>query len=61
MTGLVRTPPSRFVRPLVERAVPEWRADLDALLSLPEIGDPVGYAGGVIAIGIRLAVVDPGR
>ena len=32
---------------------------LDALLSLPEIGGPVGYAGGVIAIGLRLAVVEP--
>jgi hypothetical protein len=25
---------------------------------LPEIGGPVGYAGGVIAIGVRLAVVE---
>jgi dienelactone hydrolase len=49
----------RLVLPLVERAVPEWRAALDALLSLPGIGGPVGYAGGVIAIGIRLAVVEP--
>jgi dienelactone hydrolase len=49
----------RLVLPLVEKAVPEWRAVLDALLSLPEIGGPVGYAGGVIAIGIRLAVVEP--
>ena len=49
----------RLVLPLVEQAVPEWRAALDALLSLPEIGGPVGYAGGVIAIGIRLAVVEP--
>jgi hypothetical protein len=48
-----------LVLPLVEMAVPEWRAALDALLSLPEIGGPVGYAGGVIAIGIRLAVVEP--
>jgi len=48
-----------LVPPLVERAVPEWQATLDALLSLPEIGGPVGYAGGVIAIGIRLAVVEP--
>jgi dienelactone hydrolase len=47
-----------FVLPLVERAVPEWRATLDALLSLPEIGGPVGYAG-MTAIGIRLAVVEP--
>jgi hypothetical protein len=49
----------RLVLPLVEQAVPEWRAALDALLSLPEIGGPVGYAGGVIAIGIRLAVLEP--
>ncbi|MGK8503514.1 dienelactone hydrolase family protein [Nocardia asiatica] len=49
----------RLVGPLVEKAVPEWRAALDALLSLPEIGGPVGYSGGVIAIGVRLAVVEP--
>ena len=49
----------RLVLPLVEQAVPEWQAALDALLALPEIGGPVGYAGGVIAIGIRLAVVEP--
>ncbi len=48
----------RLVLPLVEKAVPEWRAALDTLLSLPDIGGPVGYAGGVIAIGIRLAVVE---
>jgi hypothetical protein len=49
----------RLVLPLVDEAVPETRAALDALLSLPEIAGPVGYAGGVIAIGIRLAVVEP--
>ena len=49
----------RLVLPLVERAVPEWRAVLDALLPLPGLGGPVGYAGGVIAIGTRLAVVEP--
>ncbi|MFE1009835.1 alpha/beta hydrolase [Streptomyces sp. NPDC058794] len=48
-----------LVLPLVERAVPEWQAALDALLSLPEIGGPVGYSGGVISIGVRLAVVEP--
>src|SRR4051794_31462817 len=47
-----------LVLPLVEKAVPEWQATLDTLLSLPEIGGPVGFAGGVIAIGIRLAVVE---
>ncbi|MGK8524950.1 alpha/beta hydrolase [Nocardia asteroides] len=50
---------SRLVLPLVEQAVPEWRAALDALLALPGIGGPVGYSGGVIAIGLRLAVVEP--
>ncbi|MFE6451300.1 alpha/beta hydrolase family protein [Nocardiopsis dassonvillei] len=49
----------RLVLPLVEKAVPEWQAALDALLSLPEIGGPVGFSGGVISIGIRLAVVEP--
>jgi hypothetical protein len=47
-----------FIVPLVERAVPEWRTTLDALLALPEIAGPVGYAG-MTAIGIRLAVVEP--
>ncbi|MFD8865520.1 dienelactone hydrolase family protein [Streptomyces sp. NPDC059590] len=47
-----------FVGPLVEKAVPEWRTTLDALLELPEIGGPVGYSG-MTAIGIRLAVVEP--
>jgi dienelactone hydrolase len=49
----------RLVLPLVGKAVPEWRAALDALLALPGIGGPVGFAGGVLAIGIRLAVVEP--
>ncbi|MFE5031754.1 dienelactone hydrolase family protein [Streptomyces sp. NPDC056683] len=47
-----------FVVPLVEKAVPEWRTTLDALLTLPEIGGPVGYAG-MTAVGIRLAVLEP--
>ncbi|WP_433783564.1 alpha/beta hydrolase [Actinomycetospora sp. CA-101289] len=49
----------RLVLPLVEEAVPEWRALLDALLPLPEVRGPAGYAGGVIAIGLRLALVEP--
>jgi len=49
----------RLILPLAEKAVPEWQATLDALLSLPEIGGPVGYAGGFIGIGIRLAVAEP--
>jgi hypothetical protein len=48
-----------LVIPLVDRAVPEWQTTLDAVLALPEIGGPVGFSGGVIAIGIRLAVVEP--
>ncbi|MEV5148149.1 alpha/beta hydrolase [Streptomyces sp. NPDC052727] len=47
-----------FVVPLVDKAVPEWRTTLDALLALPGIGGPVGY-DGMIPIGIRLAVVEP--
>ncbi|EWC60850.1 hypothetical protein UO65_3780 [Actinokineospora spheciospongiae] len=49
----------RLVLPLVDEAVPEWRAALDALLPLPGIGGPVGFSGGVISIGVRLAVVEP--
>jgi hypothetical protein len=49
----------RLVIPLVEKAVPEWQSTIDALLSLPEVSGPIGYSGGVIAIGIRLVVVEP--
>jgi hypothetical protein len=50
----------RLVLPLVDQAVPEWQSALDALLALPEITDgPVGIAGGVISLGVRLAVVEP--
>ncbi len=48
---------------LAERAVPEWQATIDALLSLPEVGDdvPIGYSGMTLAsaIGIPLAVAEP--
>lgn len=47
-----------LVGPLVEKAVPEWRTTLDALLALPEIDGPVGYSGWT-AVGIRLAVAEP--
>jgi hypothetical protein len=47
-----------FVVPLVDKAVPEWQATLDALLALPEIAGPTGYEG-MTAIGIRLALVEP--
>jgi len=46
------------VGPLVEKAAPEWLTTLDALLSLPEIGGSVGYSGWM-ALGIRLAAVEP--
>jgi dienelactone hydrolase len=49
----------RLILPLTEKAVPEWQAALDSLLSLSEIGGPVGLAGGVISVAIRLAVVEP--
>ncbi|MER6304157.1 alpha/beta hydrolase [Kitasatospora sp. NPDC001539] len=48
-----------LILPLVDKAVPEWQGALDAFLSLPGIGGPVGYSGGVISIGVRLAVVEP--
>ncbi|MEU9970300.1 dienelactone hydrolase family protein [Streptomyces malaysiensis] len=47
-----------LVGPLVDKAAPEWRSTLHALLALPEIGGPVGYSGWT-ALGIRLAAVDP--
>ncbi|MCK9793225.1 alpha/beta hydrolase [Isoptericola sp. 4D.3] len=49
----------RLVLPVTERSAPEWRSALDALLALPEIEGPVGYSGGLIAVGVRLAVVEP--
>jgi hypothetical protein len=49
----------RLILPLVERAVPEWQATLDNVLTLPEIGDRAAFSGGVIAIATRLAAVDP--
>lgn len=49
----------RLVLPLVAAAVPEWQTTMDALLALPEIAEPIGYSGGVIAIGVRLAAVEP--
>jgi dienelactone hydrolase len=49
----------RLILPLTQRAVPEWQATLDAVLSLPEVRGPVGFAGGLIALATRLAVVEP--
>jgi dienelactone hydrolase len=49
----------RLVLPLVDQAVPEWQAVLDALLELPELGGPVGFSGGLISVATRLAAVEP--
>ncbi len=54
----------RYALGLAARAVPEWRATLDALQELPEIGPeaPVGYGGGIsmgTAIGIPLTAAEP--
>lgn len=48
----------RLILPLVDKAVPEWQITLDEVLALPEIGEKVGFSGGVIAIGTRLAAID---
>ncbi|GHA61152.1 hypothetical protein GCM10010372_71090 [Streptomyces tauricus] len=47
-----------LVGPMVEKAAPDWRTTLDALLALPGIDGPVGYSGWT-ALGIRLAVTEP--
>jgi dienelactone hydrolase len=47
-----------YVGPLVDKAAPDWRTALDALLALPEIGGPVGYSGWM-ALGVRLAAIEP--
>ncbi|MCU1392429.1 MAG: hypothetical protein JWM34_857 [Ilumatobacteraceae bacterium] len=49
----------RLILPLVDASVPEWQAVMDAALTLPEIGGPVAYSGGIISIGVRLAATDP--
>lgn len=48
----------RLILPLVDKAVPEWQITLDEVLGLPEIAERVGFSGGVIAIGTRLAAMD---
>jgi hypothetical protein len=55
---------SAYGASLADRAVPEWRATLDALQDLPELPEEVrvGYGGGITlgtAIGIPLTAVDP--
>lgn len=54
----------RYTTSLAVRAVPEWRATLDALQDLPEIGTgaPIAYGGGIsmgTAIGVPLTAVEP--
>ncbi|MCR6488736.1 alpha/beta hydrolase [Amycolatopsis sp. OK19-0408] len=53
----------RYSAYLADRAVPEWKATLDALQQLPEIGadGPVGYFGINLgtAIGIPLVATEP--
>ncbi|MFH7334640.1 alpha/beta hydrolase [Streptomyces sp. KHY 26] len=53
----------RYNARLAELAVPEWRAALDALRELPEIGadGPVGYLGIGLgtAIGVPLVATEP--
>jgi dienelactone hydrolase len=53
----------RYNKYLARQAVPEWRAALDALQKLPEIGadGPVGYYGINLgtAIGVPLAACEP--
>lgn len=49
----------RLVLPLVDAAVPEARSVLDALLDLDEVSGPIGVSGGVTAVGVRLAAVEP--
>jgi hypothetical protein len=54
---------SPFNASIAERAVPEWRATLDALQTLPDIDADmqVGYSGMTLAteIGFRLAAEEP--
>lgn len=49
----------RLVLPLVDQAVPECQAALDAILGLPEIGGRVGFSGGNLSVAIRMAAVEP--
>jgi hypothetical protein len=49
----------RLVLPLVDQAEHELRSLLDALLRLPQLREPVGLSGGLISLGIRLALAEP--
>ena len=52
-----------YCQSVAERAVPEWRATIDAVHTLPEIDPraPIGYAGMTLAsaVGIPLVAVEP--
>jgi hypothetical protein len=48
----------RLILPLVDQAVPEWQATLDALQDLPELRGPVGVSGGFVSIAVRMARID---
>lgn len=62
-TERVSTLSAAYGAALAQRAVPEWRATVDALQRLPELGEaPIGYGGGITlgtAIGIPLTASDP--
>ncbi|GIF63160.1 hypothetical protein Ais01nite_11950 [Asanoa ishikariensis] len=51
----------RYNAHLAERAVPEWRATLDALEEVPEIAGPVGFYGlnMATAIGVPFVATEP--
>jgi hypothetical protein len=46
---------------IADRAVPEWRATIDALTALPQVADGVAYTGMTLAtaIGVPLVVAEP--
>lgn len=54
---------AEYCHSVSERAVPEWRATIDAVQALPEIDarSPIGYSGMTLAsaIGIPLAAAEP--
>jgi len=49
----------RLVLGLVDRAEPEWRTAVDELLDRPDVDGPVGWSGGVLALGVRMALANP--
>jgi hypothetical protein len=49
----------RLVLPLVEQSVPEHRSLVDELLARPGFSGAVGVSGGITAVGVRLAAVEP--